>query len=145
MTTITATMQKQDKVHLFCWNPNKDLAALAVSWLLVVGALYTATFIVGQGIWGGMAYFILYAVLGATLFGVGIPLYWMAVVRKRPVTELGITTRLLGVSLVLQLVFTVILYIGTLAKVKLPPVEELLPLIALALAIGFFEAVFWRR
>jgi membrane protease YdiL (CAAX protease family) len=38
----------------------------------------------------------------------------------------------------------VILYVGTLAKVKLPPVEQLLPLVALSLAIGFFEAVFWR-
>jgi hypothetical protein len=114
MTTITATMQKQDKVHLFRWKLNKDLTVLALSWLLVVGALYTATFIVGQGVWGGMAYFFLYAVVGAALFGVGIPLYWMTVIRKRPVTELGITTRLLGVSLVLQVLFTE-------CSAKLPP------------------------
>jgi hypothetical protein len=72
MTTVTATMQKQ--VRLFRWNPGRDLAVLVLSWLLVVGSLYTATFIVGQDIWGGMAYFILYAVVGAALFGVGIPL-----------------------------------------------------------------------
>jgi hypothetical protein len=142
MTTVTATIQKQ--VHLFRWNPSRDLAALVLSWLLVVGSLYTATFIVGQDIWGGMAYSMLYAVIGAALFGVGIPLYWMTVVRRRPVAELGFTTRWLGVSLVLQLVFAALQYIGTLAKAKLPPVEELLPLVALALAIGLFEAVFWR-
>jgi len=142
MTTITANIQKQ--VHLFRWNPNKDLTVLVLSWLLVVGSLYTATFIVGQDIWGGMAYFVLYAVMGAALFGVGIPLYWTAVVRKQPVTELGITTRWLGISLLLQLVFGAFQYISTLAKTKLPTVEELLPLIALALTIGFFEAVFWR-
>jgi membrane protease YdiL (CAAX protease family) len=128
----------------FRWNPNKDLAAIAVSWLLVVGALYTATKIVGQEVWGGMAYFVLYAVVGATLFGVGIPLYWTAVVRRRPVSDLGLTTRRLGLSLVLQLIFAVLLYTVTLAKVQLPPIEVLLPLLALALAIGFFEAVFWR-
>jgi CAAX protease family protein len=142
MTTITAAIQKQ--VHFFRWNPSRDLAALVLSWLLVVGALYTATFIVGQEIWGGMAYFVLYGVVGAALFGVGIPLYWMTVVRKRPIAELGLTTRWLFLSLVLQLIFAGFQYIGTLAKASLPSVEELLPLVALALAIGFFEAVFWR-
>jgi membrane protease YdiL (CAAX protease family) len=142
VTTITAAPQNQ--VHLFRWHPTRDLAALVLSWLLVVGALCTATFIVGQETWGGMAYFVLYAVVGAALFGVGIPLYWMAVVRKRPIAELGITTRWLGVSVVLQLVFAAFQYIGTLAKAGLPSVEGLLPLFALALAVGFFEAVFWR-
>src|SRR6185436_18127969 len=71
-------------------------------------------------------------------------LYWTTVIRKRPIAELGITTRWLGVSIVLQLIFAAFQYIGTLAKARLPSVEELLPLVALALAIGFFEAVFWR-
>jgi uncharacterized protein len=94
--------------------------------------------------WGGMAYFVLYAVVGAALCGVGIPLYWTAVVRRRPVADLGLTTKRLGLSLALQLVFATLLYFATLAKVQLPPVEQLVPLVALALAIGFFEAVFWR-
>jgi len=142
MTTAITTMQMQ--VRLFRWNPGRDLVALGLSWLLVVGALYAATFIVGQALWGGMAYFVLYAVVGAALFGVGIPLYWTTVIRKRPIAELGITTRWLGVSIVLQLIFAAFQYVGTLAKARLPSVEELLPLVALALAIGFFEAVFWR-
>lgn len=142
MTTAITTMQMQ--VRLFRWNPGRDLVALGLSWLLVVGALYAATFIVGLALWGGMAYFVLYAVVGAALFGVGIPLYWTTVIRKRPIAELGITTRWLGVSIVLQLIFAASQYVGTLAKARLPSVEELLPLVALALAIGFFEAVFWR-
>jgi membrane protease YdiL (CAAX protease family) len=140
-TTIATTLKHDLSLR---WNPNKDLAMVAVSWLLVVGALYTATVIVGQAVWGGFAYFILYAVVGATLFGVGIPLYWTTVVRRQSVAELGITTRWLGVSIVLQLVFATLQYMGTLAKVQLPPIEQLVPLVALALAIGFFEAVFWR-
>ncbi len=33
---------------------------------------------------------------------------------------------------------------GTLARTEMPAIEVLIPLIALALAIGFFEAIFWR-
>ncbi len=139
---MTTTTLKQ--VLSIRWHPDKDLAAVLVSWLLVVGALYTATVIVGSTAWGGMAYFLLYAVLGATLFGVGIPLYWTTVVRRRPIAELGFTTRWLGLSIVLQLVFAGFQYIGTLAKAQLPSFDDFLPLLTLALAIGFFEAVFWR-
>lgn len=126
------------------WNPGKDLVAIAASWLLVTGSLYTATVIVGEVIWGGFAYFLLYALVCATLFGVGFPLYWTVVVRKRPITDLGLTTRGLVLSLLLQLGFAGMQYAATLAKAQLPPLTELLPLIALALTIGFFEAVFWR-
>lgn len=142
MTTLHLPVFKQ--IDLFHWRPNKDLAVVALSWLLVVGALYTATAIVGQAAWGGMAYFALYAVIGATLCGVGLPLYWMTVVRRRPVADLGITTRRLGLSLALQLVFAALQLSGALAGVQIPALDALAPLLALALAIGFFEAVFWR-
>jgi membrane protease YdiL (CAAX protease family) len=141
MTTLTSTLRQVLSIR---WNPNKDLGVVAISWLLVVGSLYTATVIVGQSVWGGMAYFLLYAVLGATLFGIGIPLYWMMVVCRRPIAELGFTTRWLGLSVVLQLVFAGLQYIGTLGKTQMPALEELIPLVFLALAIGFFEAIFWR-
>jgi len=141
MATIAINLKQALSIR---WNPNQDLAAVAGSWLLVVGALYTATVIVGQNVWGGMAYFFLYAVLGATLFGVGIPVYWMTIVRKRPIADLGLSTKWLGLSLLLQLVFAALQYVGTLARIQLPPFAELLPLVALALAIGFFEAIFWR-
>jgi hypothetical protein len=141
MTTLTTTMQKVFAVR---WKPNKDLIVVAISWILVVGSLYTATVIVGSTVWGGMAYFILYAIVGALLFGIGLPLYWMIIVQHRPFSDLGITTKFLGLSLVLQLVFAALQFMGTLAKAQLPPFEEFLPLIALALCIGFFEAFFWR-
>lgn len=126
------------------WQVGWDVGAVALSWVLVVGALYTATVIVGTEAWGGMAYFGLYAVLGATVFGIGIPLYWMVVVRKRPLADLGITKRWLGLNIGLQLVFAGLQYAGTLATVSVPPFEQLAPLVGLALAIGLFEAIFWR-
>jgi hypothetical protein len=81
------------EILTFRWKPNRDLAAVAISWCLVAGALYTATVIVGPETGGGLPYFFLYAILTATLFGVGVPLYWMVVVRGRPLADLGITTQ----------------------------------------------------
>lgn len=142
MTNPFALTLKQ--VPTIRWKPNKDLLAVGISWLLVVGALYAATFLVGVDALGGMGYFVLYAVIGATLFGIGIPLYWMVVVRRRSIGELGITRERLGVSVLLQVIFAVLLYSVTLARVELPPMEQLIPLVGLALCIGFFEAIFWR-
>ncbi len=140
-TAIVSTLKQ---IFTPRWKPNRDLAAVAASWALVVAALYTATSIVGREVWGGMGYFFLYAVVGAGLCGVGIPLYWMTVVRGRPLADLGLTTRWLGRSLALQIVFAGLQFAGTLAKAQLPSFAELAPLVSLALAIGFFEAVFWR-
>jgi membrane protease YdiL (CAAX protease family) len=142
MTSSTVTTLQ--RVLTLRWKPNRDLAVVGVSWLLVVGALYTANVIVGPDAGSGLPYFLLYAILAATLFGVGIPLYWTVVVRQRPLADLGLTTRWLGLSMVLQFVFAVLQYMGTLANVQLPPFEQLVPLVALALAIGLFEALFWR-
>jgi membrane protease YdiL (CAAX protease family) len=141
---ITSLKSVARQVFTLRWYPRRDLAVVALSWLLVVGALYTANVIVGPEPGGGIPYFLLYAVLGATIFGVGIPLYWMVVVRRRPLADLGITTRWLGLSILLQLAFAGLQYMGTLAQVQLPALEQLVPLIVLALAIGFFEALFWR-
>ena len=126
------------------WKPDRDLVAVLASWILVVGMLYAATVIVGTQAWGGIGYFLLYAVLAACIFGIGIPLYWTVAVRKRPLSDLGFKTHWLWLSLALQIVFAGIQYAGTLAQGGLPGFERFLPLLTLALAIGFFEAVFWR-
>lgn len=132
------------KLFVFRWQPGRDLFVVLASWILVVGALYTATVVVGTEAWGGIGYFLLYAVLGAGIFGVGLPLYWTVVVRKRPLSDLGISTRWLWLSLGLQIFFGSAQYMGTFAQGGLPNIEHFVPLFALALAIGFFEAVFWR-
>jgi uncharacterized protein len=125
------------------WKPSWDLLVVGVSWLLVVGALYTATFIVTAKPWGGMAYFTIYAVVMATLVGIGLPLFWMVVIRKRPLSDLGLTFKRWRLSILIQLVLSVILYvIGP--KFNVVSITEFIPLVGLALAIGFFEAVFWR-
>ena len=80
------------------------------------------------------------------MFGLGVPLLWMVFVRRRSIADLGLTTRRWRLSLALQAVLAVVLYLVAYRGevVDLPPTTQLLPLMALALAIGFFEAVFWR-
>jgi len=124
------------------FKPNVDLAAVAVSWCLVVGALATATFVITPE--RGVGYFLVYAVVGAAGFGVALPTWWMVWRRGRTIADLGVTARRLGPSLALQALFSAILYSVTLARVSLPDASSLLPLVALSACIGLFEAIFWR-
>jgi membrane protease YdiL (CAAX protease family) len=126
------------------WKPTWDLAVVAISWGLVVGTLYIATIIIGADFGGGIPYFIMYAIIGATIFGVGIPLFWMIGIKRRPIVDLGITRQRLWLSIVLQIVFATFQYFQTLAKIDLPSLKQFIPLLFLALSIGFFEAFFWR-
>ncbi len=98
-------------IFTFRWKPGKDLIAVLVSWLLVTATLYTANVIVTPSAGGGMPYFFLYAGLTALVFGVGLPLYWMVVVRKRTIQDLGITKKYLGISIILQIVFAFFQYL----------------------------------
>jgi uncharacterized protein len=129
-------------IKWFSWNPNIDLLAVFVSWVLVVSALSSSTYIVTAQ--NGGLYFIFYAIICATLFGIGIPLLWTVFNRKRALSNLGITTKNLKISLLAQIVLSVILYLTAYRDTQLPSFNTLAPLVALALAIGFFEAVFWR-
>jgi uncharacterized protein len=131
------------RVTFVHWAPNwADLGVVAASWILVVAALRIATSVVTPD--RGIGYFLVYAVVGATLFGLGIPLGWMVLVRKRPLADLGLTFRGWRRILPIQLVLAAALYLTAFRDITLPPRDALLPLVALALAIGFFEAVFWR-
>lgn len=140
----TSVLSALKQLIVIRWKPNKDLAVVALSWLLVVGALSMSTFVIGREVWGGMGYFFMYAVLGATLFGVGIPLYWMVVVRKRPIADLGITARAWKVSLAVQIVLSLVINLPRLLQLDPVSFAEFLPLAFMALAIGLFEAIFWR-
>src|SRR3712207_505825 len=125
------------------WKPNwLDLAVVALSWVLVVAALRTATTIVTPD--RGFLYFLVYAVAGATVFGLGIPLVWMVFVRHRSIAELGLTTHRWRLSIGLQALFAALLYLFAYRDTAdLPSTTQLVPLVTLALAIGFFEAIFW--
>lgn len=124
------------------FKPSSDLAAVAATWVLVVGSLATATYVITPA--NGVGYFLVYAVLGAAGFGVALPVWWMVWHRKRTIADLGVTAQRLVLSIVLGIVFAAYQYTQTLARVELPPPPTLIPLIGLCLSIGLFEAIFWR-
>jgi uncharacterized protein len=99
--------------------------AVEASWILEIGTLYAATFLISSTALGGMGYFLTYAVLGAFVLGFGVPIAWTFYIRKRSIAGPGLTTKRLARSLVIQLAA---------AGIQL----------ALALTRRFFEAVFWR-
>ena len=91
------------------WTPNwLDLLVVGLSWALVVAALRMATTVVTAE--RGLLYFLVYAIVGATVIGLGIPLLWMVLVRRRPIADLGLTTRRWPLSLGLQALFAAVLY-----------------------------------
>jgi membrane protease YdiL (CAAX protease family) len=126
------------------WCPSPDVLVAIVSWLLISATLYMATDVVGDQIGGGLPYYGLMTFLAATLFGIGMPLYWLVVGRRRPLADLGLHAGRLGLSLVLQLGLTIGMFWFVLAGRPLPDLAGLIPLVILSLALGFFEAVFWR-
>jgi hypothetical protein len=120
------------------WTPNwLDLSVVVLSWVLVVAALRTATTVVTAE--RGLLYFLVYAIVGATIFGLGVPVLWMVFFWRSPVADLGLTTHHWPLSLGLQAVFAVVLYLAAYRGdvVDLLPAIQLMPLVALALAIDF--------
>jgi uncharacterized protein len=141
---LTSTLNSIKQLFTFRWNPNRDLVVVALTWMLVVGALSISTYVIGQEFLGGMGYFVMYAIFCATLCGIGIPLYWMVVVKKRPVSDLGLTFHNWKLSLALQILLTLLVNVPRLLQLDTPAFQQFFPLLCMALAIGFFEAVFWR-
>ncbi len=132
------------QLFTFRWNPSRDLVVVAISWVLVVSALSMSTYVIGQEFLGGMGYFVMYAVICATLCGIGLPLYWMVFVKKRPLSDLGLTFQNWKLSLIIQILLTLLINVPRLLQLNTPPFQQFFPLLCMALAIGFFEAVFWR-
>jgi membrane protease YdiL (CAAX protease family) len=132
------------ELFTFRWQPSLDLAAVAVSWILVVAGLYCATFVIGTKPLGGMGYFLIYAVFSALISGYCLPLAWMLFVRKTSPNTVGISSKKIIPFILIQVVLSAVQYILMRKSFKLPNFSSLIPLISLALAIGLFEAVFWR-
>jgi membrane protease YdiL (CAAX protease family) len=117
------------------------LVALA-SYGLVVAGLYTAfqVFTTEQV----AANFIAFGPVTLAGLGVALPLLYTVLVRRRPLADVGLTTRHLLPSLILGLLLGWDTYRNTLATLDAVWTRETLPLVVMALAVGLFEAVFFR-
>ena len=142
-TTLKAqTINTIKQIFTFKWKPTIDLAIVALSWILVTGSLALANYVFTPA--RGGLYFVFYCVIGAFIFGIGLPIFWMVKVKKRPVADLGFTKKWWLASIIIQIVLATIQYFLTLYKTPILDIKTFLPLLSLALCIGFFEAIFWR-
>ena len=124
------------------WQPGRDTLVALGSYLLVVATLYTAFQIFTTE--RVAANFITFGPLGLALLGVGLPVFYTTRVRGRSLADVGLTTRHLLPSLALGLLLGYDTYRNTLATLDVAWGQALVPLVVMALAVGFFEAVFFR-
>ncbi len=124
------------------FQPATDTIVALVSYALVVATLFTAfqVFTTREV----AANFISYGPIMMAGLGVGIPALYTALVRRRALSEIGITTRHLVPSLVLGVLLGAQTYTATIANLSVAWTLDHLPLVALGLAVGLFEAVFFR-
>ena len=124
------------------WQPGRDTLVALVSYILVVAALYTAfQLFTTERV---AANFITFGPIGLGLLGIGIPVSYTVMVRRRSLTNIGITGYQLLPSLTLGLLLGYDIFRNTLAPMDMSWERNVVPLVAMALAVGLFEAIFFR-
>src|SRR5919106_2078767 len=118
----------------------RDLLAVAALYLIVVGLLRLAFggFTTDRMLW----FFLTFA--AALLLGVGGPVLYQVRIRGGSLEDLGIGTQRWRSTVVLGLLFAGVQFSITLWGYDLPQPVDWIPLVVLALAVGLFEAVFFR-
>lgn len=124
------------------WKPDRDTLVALGSYLLVVLGLYTAFQVFTTE--RVALNFITFGPITLAGLGVAVPVFYTVVVRGRPLADLGITSQRLLPSLVLGLLLGWDTYRNTLAPMGLTWSQGAVPLVVMALAVGLFEAVFFR-
>lgn len=126
----------------FRFKPTKEVFFVLASWLMVVTAFYIAFNIFTTK--RVALNFITFGIVGITILGIAVPLVWNCIIKKRPLSDLGIKRDKLAISVILGVIFTVIQYYMTIRNIELPPMIELIPLTTMALAVGLYENIFYR-
>ncbi len=130
------------KTNWFKFQPSREIWVVLLSWIMVVSAFYTAFQVfTTQRV---AANFITFGIIGITLCGVMVPVVWNSLIMKRSLTEIGITRRNLFISIVLGTILASAQYMLTIKNIEMPGFNELLPLLTMAVAVGFYENVFFR-
>lgn len=124
------------------WEPDRDTWVAFVSYLLVVAALFTAFQVFTTA--RVAANFIAFALVTLAGLGVALPVFYTTLVRHRPLADVGLTTRQLLPSLILGLLLGLDSYRNTLATLDVTWTRALVPLVTMVLAVGLFEAIFFR-
>jgi hypothetical protein len=143
LALVAAVLTRTAKIELAWLRSRADRADLAA----IIG-LYVA---VVAGLWLAFVIFTTDNVLGlflsygsALVVGVTGPVFYTVWVRRRPLASLGLTLGDWRTTAALAIVFAGVQFALTLARAEYPAPEVWLPLLAMALPVGLFEAVFFR-
>ena len=128
--------------ELFKFKPTKELFVVLLSWVMVVSAFYLAFNVIT--IQRVALNFITFGIVGILLFGVSVPLIWTVLIKKRPLSDLGIKRDKLILSLVLGIILSATQYFLTIRNIEIPALKELIPLITMLIAVSFYENLFYR-
>ena len=90
------------------------------------------------------ANFITYGPITLALLGVGVPAFYMTLFRRRSLVDLGITWHQIIPSLILGFLLGWDTYRETLGTLGWQLTRATVPLVAMSLAVGIFEAIFFR-
>ena len=116
-----------------------DIVAVAILYVVVV-----AGFRLAFTVFATDTLALVIAFWAALLIGVIGPIYYTVWLRRRPLASLGLTRGKWRTTLILALLLGAVQFTITLARVDHPAAEIWLPLLAMALVVGFFEAIFFR-
>jgi uncharacterized protein len=116
-----------------------DLAAITALYVIVVVGFRLAFTVFGDN-----TLLLVAAFWAALLVGVVGPIWYTVWQRHRPLSSLGLGVGRWRLTLGLALVLGTVQFALTLARVEYPAPEVWLPLLAMALVVGFFEAIFFR-
>jgi len=124
------------------WRPNRATIVALISYVLVVVALFVAFQIFTTE--RVAANFISFGPLALAGLGVAVPVFYTVLVRRRPLADLGLTRQQLLPALALGLLLGWDTYRNTLATLNVSWTRTIVPLVTMALAVGLFEAIFFR-
>jgi len=124
------------------WRPKGETLAAVVSYLLVVFGLYTAFQIFTTE--RVAINFITFGPITLAVLGVFIPVIYTTAVRHRTLADIGVTTQRILPSLLLSVLLGLDTYYNTLGNLNVIWNRQLVPLVAMSIAVGLFEAVFFR-
>jgi hypothetical protein len=117
-----------------------DVVAVVILYAGVVGALWLAFQVFTVDRLVGL--FLSFAT--ALLLGVAGPVVYTVWLRGRPLHDIGLGLHNLPATLVLALVFAAAQFAVTFRGYELPAPVDWVPLLAMALPVGLFEAMFFR-
>jgi membrane protease YdiL (CAAX protease family) len=123
------------------WKPDRHTAFAVLTYALVVATFVVAFQLITKD--RVAANFAAFA-FGLVGLGIAVPVFWTIVVRRQPLSEIGITTRYLVPSLVLSAIMGADAYSNTISQLNVTWSSAQASLATMALAVVLFETVFFR-